>query len=316
MVVQILFPLCIAVLIGSLVYLMAFRVLGAKMHVQQRLRKLMKSQDMAELQVEAEKKRKESRQNIKSGKTPFLRITEQLETAGILLKAQEFLLLWGGVTLVPSAIMAIFRAPLMSICTVTFVLFILPPFLVMRARNKRKSHFEKQLADVLVLMSNCMRSGYAFHQAMEVVAEEMPDPIGKEFSRVLREVRLGGSYDAALSNMVNRMKSKDLEMIVTAVLIQRQVGGNLAEILDNISDTIKERIRIKGEIKVMTASGRMSGLIVGLLPIFIMVILMVLNPDYVNSFFETKIGNIMLVVAVIMELMGAMIIRHMVNIKF
>jgi tight adherence protein B len=129
-------------------------------------------------------------------------------------------------------------------------------------------------------------------------------------------MRLGVPIETAMENIVRRMNNQDLDMLVSAVLIQRQVGGNLADIIDNISVTIRDRLKIKGDVKAMSASGRVSGMVIGMLPVFLIGILMVLNPDYILTFFQTTPGIIMLCVAGTMELTGFMIVQKIVDIKF
>jgi tight adherence protein B len=186
--------------------------------------------------------------------------------------------------------------------------------------NKRKSKrlvlFEKQLGDALVLIGNCLRAGMTFHQAMANVAKEMPDPIAKEFSRTVKEIQLGSATDDALERLAERVKSKDLLITVSAVQIQREVGGNLLEIIETISQTIKDRAKIRDDIRVMSAQGRSSGIIIGMLPLAIGGILALVNPDYVMTFFDTKAGTIMLIVAGCMEVTGFFIINRIVNIKY
>ena len=140
--------------------------------------------------------------------------------------------------------------------------------------------------------------------------------IGVEFSRVCNEIRYGATLDEALENMVNRIKSPDLMLVVSAVCIQRTTGGNLSEILTTISNTIRDRLKIKGEIRSITAQGRTSGLIIGALPAFIAVALMLINPSYMSTFFTTSTGRIMLIVCVVMEIFGFLAIRKVVTVKY
>ena len=143
--------------------------------------------------------------------------------------------------------------------------------------------FDRQLGDTLNLWVNALRSGYSVLQGMETIATELPPPVSKEFERVVQEVRLGLSLGQALDNMYRRVPSEDLDLVITAVNIQREVGGNLAEVLDNISFTIRERVRIKGEIRTLTAQGRVSGWIISLLPLALGGLLYMINPEYVSE---------------------------------
>src|SRR5690606_32429750 len=146
--------------------------------------------------------------------------------------------------------------------------------------NRRLHAFENQLSDTLNLWVNALRSGYSVLQGMEAIATELPPPISREFERVVQEVRLGLSLEQALANLVRRMPSEDLDLIVTAINIQREVGGNLAEILDIISHTIRERVRMKGEIRTLTSQGRLTGWVIGLLPLILAFLVYSINPRY------------------------------------
>ncbi|MHB1484101.1 MAG: type II secretion system F family protein [Saccharofermentanales bacterium] len=244
------------------------------------------------------------------------KIGNDLSLANFPLRADEFIIIWATVAIVPAGLVALFNFNIIVIIALIAIFASIPPFILKRALKKRMVLFDKQLGDALTIMGNCLRAGFSFNQAIESIAHEMPDPIAKEFTKTLREIKLGLSMEKALVNMVDRLKNNDLELIVSAVLMQRQVGGNLSEILDSISDTIKERLKLKGEIKVLTATGRTSGIVVGLLPVFLMVVLMVLNPDYVSMFFNSTIGRGLVALGVVLEITGFLIVRKIVDIKF
>lgn len=189
------------------------------------------------------------------------------------------------------------------------------PRLVLRAAiTRRVNKFNSQIGDALVIMSNSLRSGFSFLQSMDMVRKEMADPIAKEFGAALQEMNWGSSAEEALTNMSARINSSDFELVVTAVLIQRQVGGNLAEVLDNIANTIRERVRIKGEIKTLTAQGRMSGIVIGLLPFLLTLAIFSMNPEYITPLFSNKLGLIMVSMALISQIIGISLIRKIVNI--
>lgn len=158
-----------------------------------------------------------------------------------------------------------------------------PRFYVRTMAKRRMQAFDGQLSDTLNLWVNALRSGYSVLQSMEAIATELPPPVSVEFERVVQEVRLGLSVEQALANMYRRVPSEDLDLVITAVNIQREVGGNLAEVLDTISFTIRERVRIKGEIRTLTAQGRVSGWIISLLPIALGFVLFLINPEYVSE---------------------------------
>ena len=164
----------------------------------------------------------------------------------------------------------------------------IPRFYVRTMGKRRMQAFDAQLSDTLNLWVNALRSGYSVLQAMEAIATELPPPVSAEFERVVQEVRLGLSVEQSLANMYRRVPSEDLDLVITAVNIQREVGGNLAEVLDTISYTIRERVRIKGEIRTLTAQGRVSGWIISLLPIVLGFILFLINPEYVSQLWVSE----------------------------
>lgn len=183
--------------------------------------------------------------------------------------------------------------PIMGIVGFVVGLFI-PRIWVRRQQAKRLRLFNDQLADMLNLMVNGLRAGYSTMQAMEAVSREMPSPISDEFRRVVQEMQLGLSMDAALENLMRRIPSDDLDLVITAMSVQREVGGNLAEILDTISYTIRERVRIKGEIRVLTAQVILSGRFLAMMPLMLSATLWVVNRPYMMQFFneETRLIGI------------------------
>lgn len=183
-----------------------------------------------------------------------------------------------------------------------------------RAAAKRLRQFSDQLGDALILIANSLRTGYSFLQAVEMVAREMAQPIAGEFDRLLREMSLGTVTEDALNNLARRMNSDDLDLVVTAVLIQRQVGGNLAEVLDNIGNTIRERVKIKAEIKTLTAQGRVSGIIIGFLPFGIGLAIFLTSPAYISVLFTHPLGHVMVGGAIVSQVLGIIFIRRIVNI--
>lgn len=181
--------------------------------------------------------------------------------------------------------------------------------------KRRQKAFTNQLGDMLTMVANALRAGFSFMQAFELIAREMDAPIGREVQKVVNEVNVGATLDTALENMQKRVESPDFELVVTAVLIQRQVGGNLAQILDTISGTIQERIRMRREVMALTAQGRMSGIVLSVLPIGLGVILTLINPDYMKPLFNEKIGQMAIAGALILEVIGFYIINRIVDIK-
>jgi tight adherence protein B len=192
-----------------------------------------------------------------------------------------------------------------------------PRIYVRRQQSQRLILFNDQLADMLNLMVNGLRAGYSTMQAMEAVGKELPPPISVEFRRVVQEMQLGIPTEQALDNLIRRIPSDDLDLVIAAMNVQREVGGNLAEILDTISHTIRERVRIKGEIRVLTAQVMYSGRFLAMMPLFIFGALWLLNRSYMMEFFnpETRIvGIIMLTIGALMIISGYFVMTRISNI--
>lgn len=164
--------------------------------------------------------------------------------------------------------------------------FFAPIIYLRRQQSKRLIKFDNQLADMLSLMVNGLRAGYSIMQAMEAVAKELPAPISDEFRRVVQEMQIGIPMDVALENLTRRIPSKDLDLLVTAINVQREVGGNLAEILDTISHTIRERVRVKGEIRILTSQVMTSGRFLAIMPVAVIILMYFLNRGYMMRFFN------------------------------
>ncbi|OQB25554.1 MAG: Bacterial type II secretion system protein F domain protein [Firmicutes bacterium ADurb.Bin182] len=287
--------------------------------LEDRLRISRKLDELTGVQTEAvrtEEKQKQRRKNKKKPIKVSRVFAQELASAGIRMRAEEFLIGWIALVAAPTGLFLLFDAHPVTVIAVLMIGLSVPPVLVNRSKAKRLVAFEKQLGDALVMMGNSLKTGMTFQQAMAAIGEEMPDPLGKEFTLTVREIKMGVSIDIALENMLSRVKSMDLRLMVSAILIQRQVGGNLSEILENISATIRDRLKLKDDIRVMTATGRISALVVGLIPIFICGILMLLNPEFIMKFFETTIGITLLVIACIMEIIGFIVIKKVVTIKY
>ncbi len=244
------------------------------------------------------------------------KLQDRLVTAGIPLKGEEYITIsLAAIILVPFLIY-ILSANFWLAVIVFILALILPLIYISIKKDKRLQSFEMQLADSLVIMANALRAGFGFQQAMETVVKEMPPPIADEFQWCLREMNLGFNQEEALMHLGARVNSEELDMVISGIIIQKQVGGNLAHILDNIGDTMRDRARIKKQVRVLTAQGKMSGLIVGLLPVALLGFLLVSNPENVYFFVRDSRGLAMLGTAIIMEILGAFIISRIVNIEF
>lgn len=243
-----------------------------------------------------------------------LRVQRDLARANVKLKVAEYYYIRIGMALGLGAFLWLFRDPVSGIIGVVLGYF-LPRFWVGRRIGGRLSAFNKQLPDTITLLSNSLRAGSSFLQSIELVSRESPPPMGEEMLRVVREVNLGLGMEEALHNMVRRIKSEDLDLMVTAISIQQSVGGNLAEILDTIAFTIRERVRIKGEVNTLTAQGRYSGYLVAFLPIAIAGMINMISPSFMQPLFQQTIGQILMAVGGVMMTIGFFAIRKITDIK-
>jgi tight adherence protein B len=246
-------------------------------------------------------------------------LSKQLARADLKLKVGEYI----AVILIAASGMAMIfwliggRSPIVAIVGAVIGFFI-PRIYVNAQQGKRLVKFNDQLADMLNLMVNGLRAGYSTMQAMEAVSKELPSPISDEFRRVVQEMQLGVAMERALDNLLTRIPSPDLDLVVTAINVQREVGGNLAEILDTISHTIRERVRIKGEIRVLTSQVMYSGRFLAVMPLFLFAGLYVMNRNYFMIFFapETRlIGIIALSAALILIIAGYFVMTRIGNIE-
>jgi tight adherence protein B len=194
----------------------------------------------------------------------------------------------------------------------------IPRYYVSREQSRRLVRFDDQLADMLNLMVNGLRAGYSTMQAMEAVSKELPAPISDEFRRVVQEMQLGLPMEHSMDNLMRRIPSRDLDLVVTAINVQREVGGNLAEVLSTISHTIRERVRVKGEIRVMVSQVMMSGKFLAVMPIILSLIMYFINRPYMMLFFDPKtrwLGIPMLIVGAVMISLGYFSMRKMADIE-
>jgi len=291
-------------------------------------------EDSAELQPEALKpvapstdpKRAVDARKLASGlaerlAAPALRgkrnveVQTRLSAAGTGLKPHEFL----GLQFLAAAVLGLlgfarFGNVLVAV-GLGFVGYFLPRFWLRRLEKKRRMAIERQLADVINLLANALKAGHSTQQALATVAEAGREPMGSELQRVVREVQLGLELDVALRNVNERLKSKDFDMLVTAVIIHRRVGGNLADVLGKISHTVRERVKVHGEVRVLTAQARASGYIVTGLPFAVGAMLSLISPGFERPLFQSPLGWGMVTVGLIMVSVGYAIISKISDIS-
>jgi tight adherence protein B len=247
---------------------------------------------------------------------PFTRAVGSLLTqADVSMKVDAFLfisLVLGVLGAVIGAFVS--RLPWVGLLVGALVALV-PYWVVFRKKETRRRDFERQFPDALDLMTGALRSGMAFTGALQVVAEESPDPVSTEFRMVFEEHRLGLSLRESLEALTERIDSTELRLFVTAVLIQKDTGGNLAEVLEGTAYVIRDRFRILGDVRTITAQARLSGVILTLLPIFMAIFLMIVVPDYLRTLVKDPVGPYLIATAVFLQIVGYIAIRRIVDIK-
>jgi tight adherence protein B len=242
------------------------------------------------------------------------KLDAQLEAAGVSLRSGEFVIATVGAALLGGVLgMALLQNLLLA--GVTGLVGGLLPTLVLRmSLGRRGEKMREQLPDVLTIMASSLRAGHSFLQALDTTAREIAAPANVEFQRLVAEIRLGRPAEDALESLADRVGSSDFRWAVLAVNIQREVGGNLAEILDNVSDTLRERATMRRQIRVLTAEGRLSAWVLAILPFAIAIYMFAVNPDYIMLLFTTQIGLFMLGTAAVLLVLGILWMRKIVDI--
>ncbi len=244
-----------------------------------------------------------------------LNLRRFIDQSGVSIDPSRFLLISGGAAGLGAVICFFARLPFVLIPAVAIVMGLLPIVWLFLKRRSRLKKFGQQLPEALDLIARALRAGHSLASGFQLVAKEMPQPIGHEFHRCYEEQNLGIPLDEALDSMTERVPNLDLRFFATAVILQRQTGGDLAEILDKISHLIRERFKIWGQIQALTGEGRLSGIVLLALPPVLFLVMYRMNPSYVMMLFEDSLGQKMLALAVVMQIIGALVIRKIVNIK-
>lgn len=243
------------------------------------------------------------------------RVDERLRQAGMEMKVGVFVLLSLSLFALGALLGLFLHWPSFLALLLGALLAAVPWAVVGVKRGRRMKAFTSQFPDALEMFARSLRAGHSFTGAIQLVAQEMPDPLGSEFRQVFDEQNLGVPLREALTGMTRRVDSLDARFFVTAILIQRETGGNLAEIIDKIAHVIRERFRIQGQLKIFTAQARMTGIILSLLPVGIALAIGVLNPDYLKPLWFERAGKLLIALALCMQVAGALVIRKIVRIK-
>jgi tight adherence protein B len=242
------------------------------------------------------------------------RVDAELEAAGVSMRSGEFVVLSVVAAFVGVVLgAALLRNPLLAL--LTGAVACMGPTVALRMAMKRRAEkLRDQLPDVLTIMASSLRAGHSFMQSLDAVAKEIAQPAQTEFQRVVSEIRLGRPTDDALEALAERVGSPDFRWAVLAVNIQREVGGNLAEILDNVADTLRERAQMRRQVRVLTAEGRLSAWVLTALPVAIALYMFITNPEYIGLLVTSKLGIIMSVTALVLLAVGVLWMRKIVDI--
>ncbi|MBM3269636.1 MAG: type II secretion system F family protein [Candidatus Sericytochromatia bacterium] len=243
-------------------------------------------------------------------------LDKKLTQAGLAWTPGEFVAIAGGAALGLGALAFLLVGHPLAGLGVAAATSLVPGLLLGRAARRRIQAVKDQLPDAILLLANALRAGNSFLQALQILARQAPDPLAAEIKLTLQEINWGIPFETALVNFKNRIETTETEMVVVASLVQRQTGGNLSEILMNVHDAIRDRIRVEGELRAITAQGRYSGGLLVALPFALGAILFALNPGYIGLLFSDPRGQSLLAGAVLLQLVGGLLIRRIVRVSF
>ncbi|MGM7703356.1 type II secretion system F family protein [Pseudalkalibacillus sp. Hm43] len=258
-----------------------------------------------------------SKQRLRSkvSKRKTRKLENLLRRSGIPLKPEEFLLFRWISTALGAGFLFLISGNLLMLIIGGAGGYILPMMWVKKKEKKRIQRFNDGLADMISTVVGSLRAGFSFPQALQTVVEEAEDPISSEIGFVLKEMQYGSSLEDALNELYDRMPSEDLELMIQAILIQRQVGGNLATVLDKIVQTIRDRTKIQRQITTLTAQGKLSGIVIGLLPLILALVLYLIEPDYIGTLFTNFIGMVLLGAGLISGIIGFILVKKVTTIE-
>lgn len=243
------------------------------------------------------------------------RLEERISRAGIAMKPEEYILFQWLSTALGGGLLYLLTGQLVLLAAGAAAGFLFPGWMLNRLRRKRLSAFNDSLLDMLTTVIGSLRAGFSFVQALKTVVEESTGPMREEADIALKEMQYGATVEDALGNWRERMPSEDLDLLVQAILIQRQIGGNLAVILETIVQTLRDRGRIQRQVTTLTAQGRLSGMVIGLLPLVLGVLLYMIEPDYIGTLFRHPVGVGLLAGGGVSGLIGFVLIRKMTRIE-
>lgn len=251
---------------------------------------------------------------MRFGKNRSKKLEEELLKADIPITLEELVV----IKILSSSCISFLIFAISRNLVITIIFFVLiwnaPNLIISSKKNNRIKQFNIQLNEGIMIISNSLKAGYSFFQSVSTVVEETSGPFSKEFKQLLKEMSFGIAEEDALKNLIERMESDDLKLVINAILIQKDIGGNLSEILDNIGETIRERQKIQNELKTLTAQGKLSGIIVIIIPFFLGSVIYLFNKEYMIVLFTNPIGIAMVVMSIINMLIGVFIIQKIIHI--
>ena len=312
--------LCTVIFVFAVYYLLRSMLSSEQAAVKRRLETAAPIHQSPEYGKQAlaflSERKKEHDYAIFSEFPPLLNLPILFEQAAMTTDVGQWLMFTVGIAGVSGFLSWLLTKKLILGVFVLLISLFLPYFHVLRKRKKRIAAFESNLPQCLDIIGRSLRAGHPFAMGLQMVSTEMPGPVGMEFGRVYNEQQMGLPFEDSLQGMARRVPLMDLRFFVLSIMIHRQTGGDLAEVLDNLSTVIRERFKVLGQIRALTAEGRLSGWVLSLLPVFVMVAIQVINPGYISPLFRPGwSGRNLLYAAGVLQLIGIMIIRKIVNIK-
>lgn len=307
-----------ALLAFVIAYILSYTLGSSKIAADKRMEALKKQEGYNE--VALVKSRKKARKKKETQNSFLVKIGSalysQLQSADIKMRPEEFIIIWIVIAVLPALFIILISEKLALVAVVASVVGAFIPYILIKIKQKKRvKKFDVQLSDALMISCSSLRAGLSFTQAMEAISRDMPDPIASEFSIVLEEMSMGMPMDEALERLNKRINSNYLPLMVSSVLIQRQTGGNLSSILEGIANSIKEKMKLKQELKASTSAGRSTALLVGSMPIILCLLFLVVNKDFIMPLFTTSTGHIFLAVAAGLEFLCFIAVKKIISIK-
>lgn len=307
-----------ALLAFILAFILSYTLGSSKIAADKRMEELKRQEGYSEVSLVKSKKRTRKKRENQNG--VFVKFASalysQLQSADIKMRPEEFLLIWVIIAVLPALFILLISDSLGMVAAAAAVIGSIIPYMVIKIKQKQRvKKFDVQLSDALMLSCSSLRAGLSFTQAMEAISKDMPDPIASEFSIVLEEMSMGMPMDEALERLNKRINSQYLPLMVSSVLIQRQTGGNLSSILEGIANSIKEKMKLKQELKASTSSGRSTAIMVGSMPVILCLLFFLINREFIMPLFTTNLGHVFLGIAAGLEFLCFVAVKKIINIK-